>query len=187
VERAGASADVRLPTIPDVTATDIFVNSPPGVWSFPHKLEASITVGPIPSNIRMEYVSPSLADQTDLTWTGNSLSDKVTLPLSPKYTVTNRHEERRLGSLIFLAGVIAGLGGGFMVEGVRDVIDIALKTGSRTETKPQLRRRRYAPHRRRGYAAHRKRRYMAPHARFQAADTKKAQRIRRAGSQLLKC
>ena len=187
VKRAGGSAAVTLPIIPVDSAAEIeFFNFVPGIWHQPNNLEASITVGPLPSYIRMEYLRPSPADQTDLTWTSKFVFGKATLALSPKYIVTNRHEERRLGGLIFLAGVIAGLGGGFMVEGVRDVIDIALTTDSRAETKPQLRRRRYAPHRRRGYAAHRKRRYMAPHARSQTAYMETAQRIRRAGSQFLK-
>jgi hypothetical protein len=187
VERAGASAAVSFPAIPANSAAEIeFFNFVAGIWHQPNNLEASITVGPVPSYIRMEYFRPAPADQTDLTWTGKFVFGKAALSLSPKYIVTNRHEERRLGGLIFLAGVIAGLGGGFLVEGVRDVIDIALGAGSGAETKSQLRRSRYAAHRRRGYAAHRKRRYMAPHARPQTADTKKAQGIMRAGSQLLK-
>jgi hypothetical protein len=186
VERAGASAAVTLPMVPDPTLTEVeFFNFVPGVWYFPEKLGASVTVGPVPSYMRMEYLSPAPVDETYLTWAADYFSSKGPAPiLSPKYTVTDRHEERRLGGLIFLAGVLAGLGGGFMVEGVRDVIDVALGTGSRTETKSQLRRRRYAPHRRR--AADRRRRYIPPHTRSRTADRKKTQRIRRAGSQLLK-
>jgi hypothetical protein len=139
VKQAGASADVSLPAFSKLAAAGqnvLFPGLVPGVWYSSKDFQASVTAGEVSGFVRVEYVSPPPPVPTELTWTTKVLEPQQHEGMAPRYAVTNRYDERRLSRILFFAGVVAGLAGGFVVEAMIDVVDTAVHRRSRRITRP---------------------------------------------------
>jgi hypothetical protein len=175
VARSGASADVVLPTFAGFPSRGAKVRfsgiAVSGTLYGPSDFRASITVGDVPSSVRIEYVSPQPSAPNELTWKASLSRDAATPGLTPHYAVTNRYEESRLSHIVFLAGIFAGIAGAFTVEASRDVIDGLLGRKSiRTTGKTPPRR----PHRVPVPRPSRGRRPLPPHMRKRIAMNRMA-------------
>lgn len=119
--------EVALPVTGNALDTDAIVDAPPGLsgnWVSPLKSKISVSVSPLQLQDRIDISHPATESGSSLDWSASG-----SLQVSAIWTDTAA--DQRVQRYIFILGILGGIGGTFVVEGIEPVMTNLLRKGNR--------------------------------------------------------
>jgi hypothetical protein len=119
-----SQSEIALPVTGYPWTANTVVNSPPGLhgaWLSPLKSTVSVSVGPLQLQDRIDIGHPPATENgSSLDWSGSGR-------LSVSAIWTDTAAEQRAQIYIFMLGILGGIGGTLVVEGIEPRISLALQ------------------------------------------------------------
>jgi hypothetical protein len=118
-----SQGEIALPVVGYPWTSNEVVNSPPGLrgnWLSPLSSKVNVNVFPLPLQDRIDIARPATESGSSLDWSASN-----TIGVSAIWTNTARDQAAQI--YIFLLGILGGIGGTLVVEGVEPGISILLK------------------------------------------------------------